>query len=276
MVLADKPAAALQPFVRYYMQLQESFSTHPFMQPVPAHSWSALEFTLGDPYEVWTGDQGRHETAHPVTVIGAQTYRRVYLAMRGQVDSFVIVFQPGGLSHLFAVPADEFTNWDFDGHAVIGRSVDGLRSCLGESASFADRIRIADTYLLTRRVAQHSHTDVMSVARELLRRQGCLRISDLAERVGMSVRQFERRFVAQIGVTPKLFARVARFEAALKSKMQLPDRLWTDIAHELGYHDQMHMVHDFRQLSSSTPSAIAPRLDRFVSAEIDGTRDLIL
>ncbi len=58
---------------------------------------------LGDLYEVeiHVGEQSWHETTHPIALIGVQSYRRVQLAMRGRVDEFVILFQPGGLSDLF-------------------------------------------------------------------------------------------------------------------------------------------------------------------------------
>ena len=52
----------------------------------------------------------------------------------------------------------------------------------------------------------------------------------------------------------KLFARGVRFEAALKRKKQAPGLRWTDVAHELGYYDHMHMVHDFELLAGATPS----------------------
>jgi hypothetical protein len=55
----------------------------------------------------------------------------------------------------------------------------------------------------------------------------------------MRIRQFERRFAEQLGLPPKRFARIVRFNAALKAKMTAPGRLWTDIAHEFGYYDQM-------------------------------------
>jgi len=270
MIHAEKPAAALQQFVRYYAQLKDHFPAQTFVQPVPARTAITLEFTLGTPYEVWSGDQSRHETAYPVAVIGAQTYRRVHLAMQGHVEAFVILFQPGGLSRLFSVPPDALTNQHFDGRAVLGRSMDELRCRLGEAESIAERIRIADKFLLAR-VPHSSHSAVTAAARELHKHLGCPRISGLAERAGLSLRQFERRFISEVGVSPKLYARVARFEAALEIKMRVPGLRWTDIAHDLGYHDQMHMVHDFRLLSGSTPSDLAPRMDIFVSAEIGGT-----
>jgi hypothetical protein len=59
----------------------------------------------------------------------------------------------------------------------------------------------------------------------------------LIRRVGD--RQFERRFRYEIGIPPKLYARIVRFEAALRRKAAAPATQWTDIAHILGYHDQM-------------------------------------
>jgi AraC-like DNA-binding protein len=53
----------------------------------------------------------------------------------------------------------------------------------------------------------------------------------------------------------------------VKRKMTSPELRWTAIAHELGYHDHMHMVHDFRQLAGSTPSDIAPKLDIFLGTD---------
>jgi transcriptional regulator GlxA family with amidase domain len=93
-------------------------------------------------------------------------------------------------------------------------------------------------------------------------------MADLARSAGIGVRQFERRFAHEIGVTPKLYARIARFEAALRRKAATPKMRWTEIAHALEYHDQMHMVHDFNRLSGASPTAIGGQLDMFVQPEL--------
>jgi transcriptional regulator GlxA family with amidase domain len=80
-----------------------------------------------------------------------------------------------------------------------------------------------------------------------------MRVSELARQTGLGTRQFERKFLQSIGVTPKRFARVARFQSALDAKLMSPGRSWLDIAHALRYHDQMHMVHDFQSLGGNTP-----------------------
>ena len=188
--------------------------------------------------------------------------------MRGNVDAFTIVFQPGGVSALFSVPAEELTNEDFEGEAVLGREIGELLRRLGDVSSFADRARVADTYLCAKRPALGSVGCMTNAAASVLSSHGCVRVSNLAHRAGLGVRQFERRFRHEIGIAPKLYARIVRFEAALHRKAVAPSVHWTDIAHALGYHDQMHMVRDFNRLSGESPTAICGQLDMFVRPEL--------
>jgi AraC-like DNA-binding protein len=269
MIRVEKPAVALQESVRCYVQLQERLQSRTFIQPIPARTAIILDFTLGSPGEVWSADRSQQAAAHPVALVGAQTYRRVDLAMQGHVDQFVIFFLPGGHSRLFRVPPGALTNQHFDGREVLGRSIDDLRHQLGEASSFAQRVKIADNYLLDR-VSAGPRLGITAAALELHRQRGCLSISGLADRSGLSLRHFERRFAAEVGMSPKLYARVARFEAAIESKAREPRLHWTDVAHDLGYHDQMHMVRDFRRLASSTPTDLAPRMGMLVARDFDG------
>jgi len=188
--------------------------------------------------------------------------------MQGRVDAFTIVFQPGGVFRLFSVPAEELTNNDFDGEAVLGRRIGELERRLGDASSFSGRVRIADDFLCGRRPAFDSIGAVAHSASKVLLGAGNIRVSDLAYAAGLGIRQFERRFRHEIGIAPKLYARIVRFEAALRRRAAAPEMQWTDIAHSLGYHDQMHMVHDFNRLSGGSPTAICGQLDMFVQPEL--------
>ena len=64
----------------------------------------------------------------------------------------------------------------------------------------------------------------------------------------------ERRFREKVGIAPKRYARIVRFHAPSEAKARLNERAWTDIAHDLGYYDQMHMVHDFRIFAGESPT----------------------
>src|SRR5262249_42197807 len=78
----------------------------------------------------------------------------------------------------------------------------------------------------------------------------------VASDFGLGLRQFERTFQASTGMSPKRYSRMARLQAALDAKISLPLRSWLDIAYSLGYHDQMHMVHDFHSLGGGTPGQV--------------------
>jgi AraC-like DNA-binding protein len=71
---------------------------------------------------------------------------------------------------------------------------------------------------------------------------------------------------------PKLFARVARFEAALEYKARFGQRSWVDVAHSFGYHDQMHMIHDFAEFTGATPSETLNQLENVYVEQIKSLR----
>jgi AraC-like DNA-binding protein len=205
-------------------------------------------------------------------MIGLQTHRRVRLKVIGTLESFCIVFQPGGLFRLFSMPLHELTDHDYDACAVLGPWVSRLQERLGNCDSFQERARISDECL--RHFLQvRTHTDgVSAAANKILFQHSEASIPDLANRAGLSLRQFERRFRYQIGMRPKLYSRIARFEAALDSKARSRTKSWTEIAHEFGYYDQMHLVHDFGQFSGETPTNLMTELERAHQAFIDAVR----
>jgi AraC-like DNA-binding protein len=267
-ILSSQPALALRHLIRYYYQVRNHLVGRTATQPVPARSPQAIEFTFGTPYEVRRLDRDGVRNAYPIALIGAQTFRRVELVMQGRVDAFTIVFQPGGIFRLFSIPAETLTNDDFDGEAVLGRKFGELERRMADVASFTDRVRIADEYLCARLPALACAGAIAHAASEVLLRGGCVRVSDLAHAAGLGIRQFERRFRYEIGIPPKLYTRIVRFEAALQRKSAAPETQWTNIAHALGYHDQMHMVHDFNRLSGDSPTGICGQLDMFVHPEL--------
>jgi AraC-like DNA-binding protein len=262
-----RPAPALRSLIRYYYQVGRSFAGELAIQPVPARSPQILEFMFGTFYQVHRLDRNLIEVASAVALVGAKTRRGVDLRLQGSVDAFTIAFRPGGLKALFGLPVAELTDSDFNAEDVIGRRVSELYLRLGEASLLTERARIADGYLMQLIPRFDGVSGIVKSATAIECQDGNLSVAELASQAGLGVRQFERRFRREIGVAPKLYSRIVRFEAALRHKSNDPARRWTDIAHALGYHDQMHMLHDFHSLSGDTPGAIVQRLDMFVKPE---------
>jgi AraC-like DNA-binding protein len=253
------PCVALRPFVRAYAQRNTNIKEGSVVEPVPARLEQILEFQLGDPYEVSFMDGPRVPTPD-VVAVGLQTHLRVDLELRRKVESFAVFFQPTGLSQLFKVPARSFANQAFEATTVLGAQARLLWNRLGEARSFADRIAIVERFLLRLATTAGTFDSTGATAIQMLADRGTVSVADLARQSGLSRRQFERRFAAHMGLPPKLYSRVARFQTALDSKVANADRSWVNIAHDLGYFDQMHMIHDFQKLGGSSPERLLARL----------------
>jgi AraC-like DNA-binding protein len=89
--------------------------------------------------------------------------------------------------------------------------------------------------------------------------RGGASIRDLVAASGRSHRHLAARFRSEIGLTPKAYARIVRFERAF-ARLQRPAHLrWAEFALECGYYDQAHMAHEFRALAGATPREVLRR-----------------
>lgn len=256
-----RPATGLEQFVRYYAQREGQLGNAVVEHPVHARAAPLLEFIFGDRV-IFIGSNNKPPQISPRSVIvGMQTHRRGTLHIRGRQDSFVILFQPAGLNRVFALPAQEFTNHDFDAESVLGPAIAHLQEQLADCLSLEERASMANRFLLRRAAAAGTLDGVSTVANQILRLVGATRIPALADRVGLSLRQFERRFTQQVGLSPKLFSRIARFEATLDRMARFRCASWTEVAHYFGYYDHMHMVHEFSEFTGETPTGALRALE---------------
>ena len=91
--------------------------------------------------------------------------------------------------------------------------------------------------------------------------------------MSLGLRQFERTFLSEIGMSPKLYSRVARFQTVLDTKINRQDARWADLANDYGYHDQMHMIKDFQKLSGLTPERLMSRIGDMRPPALTGAVD---
>jgi AraC-like DNA-binding protein len=253
------PCPQLRQYVRAYAQREMDRAPLDIMLPAQAELEPILELDFANPVHVEHGGM-RFEGVSHISLAGPRTWRKFEVRLRGPVNSFGIFFQPLGLRQLFGVPCPLLVNTGFSGPDVLGSGISQLWERMAQTDSFAERATLADAYLLKAAGNASAPTAVMDSARHLFQRSGALRVDALAGYAGLSVRHYERRFLDEIGIAPKLFARVARFQAALDMKLASPGLSWLAIAHEFGYHDQMHMIRDFRVFASDTPGGILPQL----------------
>ena len=119
-----------------------------------------------------------------------------------------------------------------------------------------DRLESALLSRLAQAPAADTALNVPGLARCILHERGRLKIERLADAAGVSRQHLTRSFREAVGVTPKLFARQARFQAVLAYSVGGTKVDWAQVAIELGYADQSHMIAEFREFSSMTPETL--------------------
>ena len=80
-------------------------------------------------------------------------------------------------------------------------------------------------------------------------------IASLTERIGLRPKRFIQLFTQQVGLTPKVYCRVQRFQRVIQSVQRQRRVDWADVAASCGYYDQAHFIHDFRSFSGLNPGA---------------------
>lgn len=112
-------------------------------------------------------------------------------------------------------------------------------------------------------------TLAVTAATRLFEARGQGTVAALANSVGLSVRQLERQFQAQVGMSPKLLARVTRFEAAQRHIFESAEPSFTRLAHDLGYADQAHFTREFRAFAERSPGGFLAEAREMVRRQPD-------
>jgi AraC-like DNA-binding protein len=164
-------------------------------------------------------------------------------------------FKPGGAFPFLGAPADKLADMHLDLDTLWGPTAAELRERLCAAATVGRRFSLLENALVSRlRYAPRSHGAVPIALATFDRTSGGATVHDVARHVGLSQRRFIRVFAAEVGLTPKMYCRVRRFQKArdLVRNVAMPD--WAQVAAAGGYCDQSHLIRDFQALAGLSPA----------------------
>jgi len=180
------------------------------------------------------------------TVTNMRTVYKRFLSLQ-------IVFKPGALCKLLGIPTVELTNASVDAELILGREVEEINDQLFHASNHSEMLSIADRYILQKLAGIKNKVDQIDlVAGEMLNFNHSL---DYYVSNGfLSQRQFNRRFIDSVGISPKAFLRVARFDYAYRLKNVFPAMNWFNVAIDSGYYDYQHLSKDYKTFTGLSPS----------------------
>mgnify|MGYP001558334923 CR=1 FL=1 len=199
----------------------------------------------------FTGARGRS----PAYVVGTMT-RPILFTTNGEVDMLGIRFRPGASRPFLQVSIDKCTDLATDLDCFWGPAGPELWSRLAESRDTAKRIALIESHLLKQYGWNMALDPYVQFCVKLMeRRRGIVTAKDLEKGTGLSSRQIERKFDRDIGIGPKAYSRILRFQNIIQRASEAESLDWPLIALRHGYSDQSHLIRDFKDFSGVTPSA---------------------
>jgi len=180
-----------------------------------------------------------------------------FIIERRPMDQLLGVhFKPGGAFPFLGFPFSELHNTHVSLADLWGeRRAERLLSMLNEAPTIEGKFLTLERWLL--RIANRPlrHHPAVTFAIEALRKEtGLYTCADVVAKVGLSQRRFIELFRTEVGMTPKLFYRVERFQQVIHAICSSTDVDWINLALDHGYSDQSHFNHDFREFSGLRPT----------------------
>lgn len=195
-----------------------------------------------------------------IHAMGAQQKVRRKLIRAGQ-RAVTVRLHLGATEAVLGVPASEITGRILDLDDLWGEPpTRRLLDRLATARTVSDATTILETAISERLTSVDAHRPRSHLALRATERLTSASVKTVAADLGVSERQLRRVFQQSIGVTPKSFARLARFHHALRTAREDRHTTWASIAATAGYYDQAHLIEDFRAIAGVTPRTLLGEL----------------
>jgi AraC-like DNA-binding protein len=214
-------------------------------------------FQLGAPFLELGSDGSWHE--QPARLLVGQMTHRVEVRPGGEIDTVGLHFHPAGAAAFVEGSMKRFRDCITDLDAALGDDLAPLAERLRRARGPASRMALLITWLQGR----HRPADALmaQASQRLQLAAGQLDIPSLGSALGLGERQLRRRFEAAVGLAPKRFARLLRFQRVFEQQRESDATAWAEVALECGYCDQAHFNRDFRAFSGLAPRQLLADAD---------------
>jgi len=165
-----------------------------------------------------------------------------------------VQFKPGGAFAFFGGSAREFEDMHVSLGDIWGRDAERLHQRLVQAPTPDDKIAILFGEMV-RRFSEQTHHPAVELALRLFgRKPHRVSVTTVAREVEVSPKKLIRLFAEEVGMTPKTYLRVSRFQRVLERVHFATNVDWMEQVERHGYYDQPHFIREFKEFSGFTPT----------------------
>lgn len=191
----------------------------------------------------------------PKSYIMSPRFKQYQLQVSQDASFISVRFRAGAFRHFCQYAGSDFIDNFVSCEDLWGQMGKSLEQQVFVAQSTPERVRVIEGFLiecLNRYVKDERKLDC--AVQSLLYHYQDMNVQQIQQNLFLSQRQMERKFKAAVGVSPKAFQRISRFEAVIKKLLLARQNKYLDIAMEHGYYDQSHFIKDFKYYIGEAPS----------------------
>lgn len=250
--LVHRLAAPLSRFVDHLWWFSD-VPAHEKERIIPCGTFELVVNLADDEFRIYDAVDSQRCTRFAGAMVSGAYSHAFVIDTREHASVIGAHFKPGGaLPFLSGMSLDALADSHVELETLWGRRARVLREQLCLATSATRRFQILEQALLERLSDPFEHDPAACAALQLLSRGR--KVREVAAELAVSHRKLIEVFTAEIGLTPKLFARVTRFQRAVALAQSAREPDWSELALESGYFDQSHLIRDFNAFSGLSPA----------------------
>ena len=246
-----KPSREVSLFIECFW-IAEDTCTDVCREKIIPDGFTEIIFHYREPYRI--NIDGRWQT-QPKNLIAGQISNHFLLENTGQSGMLGIKFKPTALTHLFNLNMDKLTDKVVGLESKVGKRFNDIETVLQTQKSPGEKFREVDSWFVdfvkSHRVTENVTDRVVDL---IFKKKGMITVRELTGTFHISERQLERLFKKYIGLSPKFFSRIIRFNHIFQL-MKDKDSTWTGLAFSSGFFDQSHFIKNFQEFTGEGPSS---------------------
>jgi AraC-like DNA-binding protein len=254
------PRFPLNQFIELFIYFEGIQHAHNVDRFLPNGDTEILIDFHDTPQHIYDNDSLKEiQACHHVWASGVRT-EPITIPAGSNAAMMVISFKKGMAYPFFPFPMNEISDSVVDADLIWGIELAVLRERLLETKGISSRFEIVEDFLIGKFRSRFIANECVAFAvDEMTARPGALSIAAMNRKIGYSQKHFTSMFASHVGVTPKAYLKIMRFQKAVNEIEAQTDIDWSSIALECGFYDQSHFINDFKLFSGFTPEAYASR-----------------
>ncbi len=248
-----KPSGILANYIKHYWMIETFANDGKVKERVIPTGNIDLVFHYANGLLVQKPDGTDYQQAS--LLISGQSSSYVDVSSNGKIGMICVVFYPHTAGLFFDFPLKIIENKAINLRDLLKDKINILEDKISLANNLQSRIEAIENFLFKRlKINANKPLDVVFGAVQIINQhRGQINSAELANKLGISKKQLERKFATQIGKSPKKFIKIVRFQSVLDSAKNMTEEKLSNLAYDNGYFDQAHFIHDFKVYTGYTP-----------------------